>query len=367
LVNSINPTSGNVIDFTKNIAGTVMMKVINTSATGASRFQLEGDGSSLLSLRNYNASSGGYTGDNALISTNKDLITSIAGTSLDYKIVTDNSSLTATTTRMTMNSAGEFAFGSSSPLSGVKAYIEGDTRIDGDLDLNGNADITGNVIMAGINNIVAIGTNGETQDSTIAFRVKSNRGTLFSFEDYISAVSSTVRLSLSGGGQLLGTNLDHTSRVYLGTPTLWGGSSAQLAVKGASGSYSLFLEGSTAHIGLAVSNGASNVGIGNLATGPYKFYVVNSNAQGVVARFDGSSQIRQLEIVDNGGIGINGTPVADTALDIQSTTAALRLPRLSTTTRDGLASPVAGMFIYNSTTNKLNFYNGSAWEAVTSA
>jgi hypothetical protein len=28
--------------------------------------------------------------------------------------------------------------------------------------------------------------------------------------------------------------------------------------------------------------------------------------------------------------------------------------------------PVAGMLIFNSTTGKLNFYNGTAWEAVTS-
>lgn len=27
----------------------------------------------------------------------------------------------------------------------------------------------------------------------------------------------------------------------------------------------------------------------------------------------------------------------------------------------------AGLMVYNSTTNKLNFYNGSAWEVVTSA
>lgn len=30
------------------------------------------------------------------------------------------------------------------------------------------------------------------------------------------------------------------------------------------------------------------------------------------------------------------------------------------------ASPIEGMLIYNSATNKLNFYNGSAWEVVTS-
>jgi len=45
----------------------------------------------------------------------------------------------------------------------------------------------------------------------------------------------------------------------------------------------------------------------------------------------------------------------------------LRLPSYTTTLRDAIASPVAGDTIYNSTTNKLNFYNGSSWEAVTSS
>lgn len=39
----------------------------------------------------------------------------------------------------------------------------------------------------------------------------------------------------------------------------------------------------------------------------------------------------------------------------------------TTAERDALTTMVAGDVIYNSTTNKLNFYSGSAWEAVTSA
>ena len=39
----------------------------------------------------------------------------------------------------------------------------------------------------------------------------------------------------------------------------------------------------------------------------------------------------------------------------------------TTTTRDALTSVIAGSIILNTTTGKLNFYTGSAWEAVTSA
>jgi hypothetical protein len=49
-----------------------------------------------------------------------------------------------------------------------------------------------------------------------------------------------------------------------------------------------------------------------------------------------------------------------------STTLGFAPPRMTTAERD-LISPVsAGVEIYNLTTNKKNFYNGSAWEVVTS-
>ena len=56
--------------------------------------------------------------------------------------------------------------------------------------------------------------------------------------------------------------------------------------------------------------------------------------------------------------------VAD--LSLASTTKAFYPTRMTTTQRDDL-SPTAGAVIYNTTTNKLNMYNGTTWEAVTSA
>lgn len=52
---------------------------------------------------------------------------------------------------------------------------------------------------------------------------------------------------------------------------------------------------------------------------------------------------------------------------------ALVIPQYTTTARNALSAtsvPVkrfTGMVIYNTTTNKLNVFNGTAWEAVTSA
>ena len=45
-------------------------------------------------------------------------------------------------------------------------------------------------------------------------------------------------------------------------------------------------------------------------------------------------------------------------------TSHLQLKSYTTTQRDALSSPQAGWTVFNSTTNKINQYNGSAWEEV---
>lgn len=54
------------------------------------------------------------------------------------------------------------------------------------------------------------------------------------------------------------------------------------------------------------------------------------------------------------------------ALTFTGTTFAMIPPKVTTTQRDAIAAPTAGMFVYNTTTNKLNVYT-TTWEAVTSA
>jgi hypothetical protein len=61
-----------------------------------------------------------------------------------------------------------------------------------------------------------------------------------------------------------------------------------------------------------------------------------------------------------GNVGI-GTSTPAGVLDISSTTSGFLPPRLTVAQRDAIGSPVAGMFVYNSTDNKANVYNGSAW------
>jgi hypothetical protein len=73
-------------------------------------------------------------------------------------------------------------------------------------------------------------------------------------------------------------------------------------------------------------------------------------------------------MVTSGTVGFGtSTPSEKALLDLTSTTKGFLPPRMTTANRDAITSVPAGLMIYNTSTNKLNFYNGSAWEAVTSA
>ncbi len=87
---------------------------------------------------------------------------------------------------------------------------------------------------------------------------------------------------------------------------------------------------------------SGNVGIGT--TTPTQKLDVNGNTT----------------VSGNVGIGTS-TAAASAQLDVSSTTKGLLPPRMSQTQRDAIATPTAGLVIYNQLTNKLNVWNGTSW------
>lgn len=67
----------------------------------------------------------------------------------------------------------------------------------------------------------------------------------------------------------------------------------------------------------------------------------------------------------NAQVGISTTsitPNSSSILELRSTTLGFLPPRMTTTERDAISSPATGLVVYNTTTNLLNFYNGSSWQ-----
>jgi hypothetical protein len=68
------------------------------------------------------------------------------------------------------------------------------------------------------------------------------------------------------------------------------------------------------------------------------------------------------------GVNIGGAadPDASAVLDVDSTTKGLLLPRMTTTQKNAISTPAAGLMVYDITLNKVCVYTGSAWETITS-
>jgi len=105
-------------------------------------------------------------------------------------------------------------------------------------------------------------------------------------------------------------------------------------------------------VGVDLTSGSKLWVNGNVAIGAnYKNAVAPSNG---------------FLVEGNVGIG-TATPNANALLDVSSTTKAFMPPRMTTTQRNAIPSPTAGMVIYNTTTSVLDFHNGSLWDAIYTA
>ena len=65
----------------------------------------------------------------------------------------------------------------------------------------------------------------------------------------------------------------------------------------------------------------------------------------------------------NGKASVNKNAIADASaqFEVVSTTGGILPPRMTTTQKNAIATPAAGLVVYDNTTNKLCCYNGSTW------
>jgi hypothetical protein len=74
----------------------------------------------------------------------------------------------------------------------------------------------------------------------------------------------------------------------------------------------------------------------------------------------------QMRLTSTGlGIGTS-SPSASAIIDAQSTTKGVRMPNMTTTQKNAISSPAAGLMVFDTTLAKLCVYSGSAWQTITS-
>ncbi len=69
-----------------------------------------------------------------------------------------------------------------------------------------------------------------------------------------------------------------------------------------------------------------------------------------------------LRINNVGGVGVGAsTIVASARLQVDSTTQGFLPPRVTTTQKNAIATPAAGLMVYDTTLNQMSYYNGTTW------
>jgi hypothetical protein len=103
-----------------------------------------------------------------------------------------------------------------------------------------------------------------------------------------------------------------------------------------------------------------------LTTPNRNWQIVAKGADNAFQIFDGTAPAERLRIDSNGNVGIGtSSPSASSILDAQSTTKGVRMPNMTTAQKNAIASPAAGLMVYDTTLAKLCVYT-TAWETITS-
>jgi hypothetical protein len=331
------------------------------------------------------ASSGTYAGGGAYIQ-------SIQGSGVDvYSLAfgTAQSSTTATE-RMRIDSSGSVGIGTSSPAA--KVHVEGS-----------GTTTAATVLVKNISTAASTYGSVETQsDSTSALylRTYSLATTSAAFGTALGGASLLGTFGAASTGMLVGTNnatplilgtsnnermrIDSSGNVGIGTTSpgakLTTANSYVVPTNGVSSSTVAIFSNN------AVASGEANISVLSRSSGYSRMYFgsqTQENAQYIEGYSPGSTAAYLAFGTGTGGSGVSGTeriridssgnvgigtssPSASAILDAQSTTKGVRMPNMTTTQKNAISSPAAGLMVFDTTLVKLCVYSGSAWQTVTS-
>jgi hypothetical protein len=201
-----------------------------------------------------------------------------------------------------------------------------------------------------------IGAFINSDGNTALYATNSNTGV----SSVLHANCGSANMYFGGFGLL--TNSDST----FGQLTTLG---ARVGIKGSgstSATTSLLVQNSAGTQLLKVTdNGETTIGNVIILGGATKSNVIQAqyintftNSFSVMETNPTTGNARFYQFVS---VGKTTDPVASAALEVVSTSKGFLPPRMTTTEKNAIASPATGLVLYDSTTNKLQCYNGSTW------
>lgn len=255
----------------------------------------------------------------------------------------------------------------------------------GDNLLNLTPQASGNAIVFNNNSYIKWGTIGYMRGfstSTLFAVYNSGYTNIFNIGTSSACYVNTGSNFLIGTTTDAGYKLDVNGTARVSGDTIIQGSSALSNANG------FLVRNSSAVHGLSVTNNAEvKIGRNQLfgffdtSTGGYTFNITATNSGVSISNTAAASRpvsfsmntgeilrIHQsyTAIVTNNFLVGTTTDVASSKLTIESTTQGFLPPRMTTTQKNAIATPAAGLVVYDTTLGKLCVRTAAAWETITS-
>jgi hypothetical protein len=168
--------------------------------------------------------------------------------------------------------------------------------------------------------------------------------------------SATTSLLVQNSAAATALEIKDNLTVGMGGAFVNGASGFGITVASITATYPCFLMNST-------SGGGSKIGL-NVDTA--KLYFSEETSGAVYGhRVMADTRNGGLVVLNNTAAGSTASLNASAVLQADSTTKGFLPPRMTTTQKNAIATPAAGLVVYDNTTNKLNYNNGTVWKEVT--
>jgi hypothetical protein len=269
----------------------------------------------------------------------------------------------ASTAQMTLTAAGRLLLGTTTEGTNL-LDVNGGVNITGNATIVGNLTVDTNTLFVdAANNRVGVGNITPLSNIDVRQSSTNKNGIWITGAEYVNPVNSDAS---NGIAIILGINRSANRQVWIGSSEVIGSATLGL-IRLQTGTNIPSIDGVTGNgstrLNLNIGSATSNVLIGQ----PDGNTTLPASSLSVARNFSVGASYFGIAAPTNGAMIEGNVLIGSTTnnssalLNVTSTTQGFLPPRMTTTQKNAIGTPAAGLVVYDTDTNKLCCYNGTSW------